>query len=211
MPPQRREFRAKLDEHLRLQFVEPAIESAHRPAQVMLGQAERAGDDGKLAARRSGQLIERPGESAHRRAARLPGIKEVADRRLDRLVVRRQRAVLDGPGSVKPAQAVGLHDERLRARERRHARGTGGRLDSRAAWRVEVRLVVADPAALRRVPPDEFFPLRPGPAFGIGRGAVVHDAAIVRPGEAPLRLHAGCPPSLRSRARLRPGSGKTPL
>src|SRR5436305_86098 len=47
---------------------------------------------------------------------------------------------------------------------------------------------VTQPAALLLVPPHELLPLRPGPAVGIGRGAVVHDAAVGGPGEAPLGL-----------------------
>src|SRR5262249_6253360 len=41
------------------------------------------------------------------------------------------------------------------------------------------------------VPPHELLPLRPGPAVGVGRGAVVHDTAVGGPGEAPLRLERG--------------------
>ncbi len=55
--------------------------------------------------------------------------------------------------------------------------------------RGEVGLIVADPAALLLIPPDVSLAIRPRSALGIGTGAVVHDAAIVRPGEAPFRLH----------------------
>ena len=48
------QLRAEFDEHFRLQFVEPAIEPAHRAAQVVLGQPERAGDDRVLRRRRRG-------------------------------------------------------------------------------------------------------------------------------------------------------------
>ena len=44
------------------------VEPAHRPAQVVLGQAERAGDDGILRRRRVGDRVERPLEVARRRA-----------------------------------------------------------------------------------------------------------------------------------------------
>ncbi len=43
---------AEFHEHFRLQFVEPAVEAAHRAAQVMLGQAKRAANDGIFARRR---------------------------------------------------------------------------------------------------------------------------------------------------------------
>ena len=45
------------------------------------------------------------------------------------------------------------------------------------------------PFLLSRVPPEISFSLRPRIAVGIGAGAVVHDAPIRRPGEAPLGLH----------------------
>src|SRR5271170_7730736 len=57
---------AQLSEHLRLQFVEPAIEAAHRPTQVMLGETERRGHHGIVGCRRVGDVIQRSLEKAYR-------------------------------------------------------------------------------------------------------------------------------------------------
>src|SRR5204862_7985578 len=47
----------------------------------------------------------------------------------------------------------------------------------------------AGPLALLRVPPDVALALRPGLAVRICGGTVVEDAAVVRPGPAPLLRH----------------------
>src|SRR5690606_33763985 len=60
----------------------------------------------------------------------------------------------------------------------------------RALVRLEVDAVVALPGALRLVPPDEALALRPGAPLGIGGGAVVEHAAVVRPGEGPAAMGA---------------------
>ncbi len=96
-----------------------------------------------------------------------------ADRRLERLVVLGERAVRHLVRAEQPAHALRVHDERLR---------------SSSGWRVrpDVGDVVADP--LRPGPPDQL-PLRvPGLAGRIAGGAVVEDAAVRRPREAPARV-----------------------
>src|SRR5699024_6639694 len=47
--------------------------------------------------------------------------------------------------------------------------------------------VVAGPAAGLLVPPHELLALAPGPAPGVGRGAVVEDPPVGGPGPAPVR------------------------
>ena len=178
---------AQLCEHLRLQFVEPAIEAAHRSTQVMLSKTERRGHHGIVSCRRVGDVVERSLEEANRWVGIVFGIEQVAHRRLDRLVMRRQRPVLDA-GGVQPAESVRLHGEGLRAGDGRHARRARRRLVIGRLVQLEVRFVESDPAPLLGVPPDQFLAFRPGPPVGVGRGAVVQDADIVRPGEAPFRL-----------------------
>ena len=178
---------AQLGEHLRLQFVKPAIEAAHRSTQVMLGETERRGHHGILGCRRVGDVVQRSFEKAYRRVGIVFGIEQVAQRRLDRLVMRRKRPVLDA-GGVQPAQSVGLGDEGLCAGDGGHARRAWRRLVIGRLVQLEVRFVESDPAPLLGVPPDQFLAFRPGPPLGVGRGAVVQDADIVRPGEAPFRL-----------------------
>ena len=57
----------QLDEHFRLQFVEPAIEPAHGTAQVVLRQPKRGGDDRKFPRGRMGNSIERSFEHLYRK------------------------------------------------------------------------------------------------------------------------------------------------
>ena len=190
------QLRAQLDEHLRLQFIEPGVEPAHRPAQVVLGEPVGRGHHGELGLRRRHQPVERSRECAHAGRTRLLGIEQVADRRLEGLVMRRQGAVLGADGSEEPGNAVGLHDERIVAGDGRHAGRAGRRPIVGRLARLEVRPVKAHPEALLGIPPDELLPLRPGPALGIGRGAVEEDATVIGPGEPPVRLEriVGTPP-----------------
>ena len=55
-----RELRRDFDEHVRVKLVEPAIEAAHRPAQVMLGKPVGGANQLILAVARCSQLVERP-------------------------------------------------------------------------------------------------------------------------------------------------------
>ena len=182
------QLRAHLDEHLRLQFVEPGVEPAHRPAQVVLGESVGGGHHGELGLGRVDQTIARSREEAHTRRTHVIGIQQVADRRLEGLVVRRQGAVLDAAGGEEPGDAVGLHDERVVAGNRVHPGRAGRRAIVGGLTRLEVRPIEAHPEALLGIPPDELLPLRPGPALGIGRGAVKEDATVIGPGESPVRL-----------------------
>src|SRR5699024_7922917 len=85
----------------------------------------------------------------------LLGVQGVGDVRLRRLVVRRQRPVHQAGGREQPPAAVGLHGERIGARQRggtapgrvpRVVRAFGGR---------EVGDVVPGPGACVLVPPDQ--------------------------------------------------------
>src|SRR2546423_7951051 len=53
----------------------------------------------------------------------------------------------------------------------------------------KVRHIEPAPTFLGGIPPDVLLALRPWLSRRIGRGAVVEDATISRPGEAPLRCH----------------------
>src|SRR5207237_4694346 len=52
----------------------------------------------------------------------------------------------------------------------------------------EVRHVLARPTLLLLIPPDVLLTLAPGFALRVGAGAVVHHAAISRPGETPVEV-----------------------
>src|SRR5271168_936081 len=64
-----RQLVAQLGEHLGLQFVQPAIEAAHRPTEVMLRETERRTHHRILAIRRVGDVVEWSLEKAYRRVA----------------------------------------------------------------------------------------------------------------------------------------------
>src|SRR5215831_804634 len=51
---------------------------------------------------------------------------------------------------------------------------------------------MAGPSLSGFVPPDELLALRPGPALGIGRRAVVHDAPVLGPRPRPIAIDRCC-------------------
>src|SRR5207237_9924814 len=114
---------------------------------------------------------------------------EILDDRLLRLVVGGQGSVDDAARRVEPALPVGLHDEGIVARERLDPGSSGGRAIAGRAVLDEVGSIGARPLALRRVPVDELLALRPRLAVRIGGGAIVEDAAVVRPRPGPLLRH----------------------
>src|ERR1700733_10200307 len=113
----------------------------------MLGKTKRSGHNGILGCRRVGNVVQRPREEAYRWVGIVFGIEQVAKRRLDRLVMRRKRPVLNA-GGVQPAQSVGLGDEGGWAGDGVHARRAWGRLIIGRLVQLEVRLVESDPAPL---------------------------------------------------------------
>src|SRR5216684_2545818 len=105
----------------------------------------------------------------------------------------RQGAIVEPGGDEQRSQAVRIHDEwrgsrvgvqppRLLAPVNPVVR----RLLAR-----EVGNVVSGPFLALRVPPEILLPLRPGAPIRIGGGPVVQDAAVGRPGEAPVEMRAG--------------------
>src|SRR3954447_21854718 len=114
-------------------------------------------------------------------------VERILERRLMRLVVRRQRAVDQAAWSEEPAQPIGMQDERATAVERLHSGGAARRGIVRRLVRFEVRLVAERaPLLLVRIPPDVFLALRPRLAVGVGGCAVVEDAAVARPRPPPV-------------------------
>src|SRR5690348_13543107 len=183
---------AQLDEELRLELGEPGVPARHRAGGVLLGEAICRDDVGEL--RVLQPVVGHVGavERHHTGVVGAGGIELVAHRRLGRLVVRGQRAVFQAGWDVDPAAPVRLHDERVGAGDGVHAdalllNGGAGRL-----VKLEVGHVVAGPGALAIVgagiPPDQLLALGPRVAVRIGGGAVVEDAPVRRPGEAPARV-----------------------
>ncbi len=98
-----------------------------------------------------------------------------------------QRAIDQARLRVDPAQAVGVQDERVVARDGRHPRRVLGRAVVRRLVGLEVGVVAQRvPPALLGVPPDVALALRPRVAVRVGRRAVVEDPPVGRPRPAPL-------------------------
>src|SRR6185295_2396344 len=123
-------------------------------------------------------------------------VARVRERRLVRLVVRRDGTVDEARGRPDPAQAVRVGDERRAAADRLHALRVLAGLELGRLVLLEVGVVDAGPRALLRVPPDVLLALGPRLAIRVGRGAVVEQARVGRPRPPPF---AGDPVLLRMR------------
>src|SRR5690242_7428932 len=99
-----------------------------------------------------------------------------------------ERAILQPAGGEEPATAVGFERERIGARVQLDTHTLLLRRRIGRFFERKIRDVFAGPLASRRVPPDVLLPLRPGPAGGVRRGAVIEDAPVRGPGETPLRI-----------------------
>src|SRR4029079_5777388 len=97
----------------------------------------------------------------------------------------RQRTVLQAVGYPDPSHPVRMHDEWRIAAQALVARAAWRRHAIRRLGAAEVRRIEAGPLAHGLVPPDEFLALAPWTPVGTRRGAVVEDAPIGRPREAP--------------------------
>ena len=176
---------------LRLQLGQPRQPAAHRPGQVVLGQPIGGQDVGELRIADRGERIAVDVPVLQHRAESAARVERVLDRRLDRLVVRRQRAVDETGRGEEPALAVAfmmngsVPDSASRPMRARLRLGVGrlGRRRSRARRSRSTSFCC-------RVPPDPLLPLAPRVCRPVGRGAVVHDAPVGRPGEAPAQV--GC-------------------
>src|SRR5436305_46334 len=98
----------------------------------------------------------------------------------------RQRAIFQPAGNIDPANSVRMQGEGARTAQSDHA-NAGIEIVRSVGSKVLFVIGVIEPRPffLLSVPPDEFLALAPGFAVGISGGAVVDDAAIVRPGETP--------------------------
>src|SRR5258708_4837289 len=122
------------------------------------------------------------------------GVKCIRDRRLYRLIVRWQWTIGQSAGSIDPAFPFAMHGKWISARMG---------IQPIAIWIGfgvwglgfrKVRNIIPDPAPLcsiaiivKRVPPDVFLALRPRLARRVGRGAIIQNVAVGRPGKAPSK------------------------
>src|SRR5436305_13878917 len=107
----------------------------------------------------------------------------MAHGRFERFVMRRERPILQTFWHVKPGKPVLMQNERRIAGNRIKAFRRLVRLVLRSLCRYKTRNVYARP--FLRVPPHQFFPFAPGTSVRPRTGAIVNDAAIARPTEAP--------------------------
>ncbi len=135
---------------------------------------------------------------------RLLRMQRICDGTFERLVMLGERTVGHaGQGYEQPADAFRIHDER-----------THVILGRRVG--LEIRHVVADPALLRFVPPYLPPVVIPRLAVHVARRAVVHHAAVHRPGPAPVGINAEPrrivrAAALHQRAGLGPGTAVQPI
>ena len=78
-----------------------------------------------------------------------------------------------------------MQDERLVAGEAVVALGIFGRPIGRRFRLGKVGYVIASPFVLLLIPPDKFLTLAPGAAVRAGGGAIIEDAPVAGPSEAP--------------------------
>src|SRR5579872_3776506 len=100
----------------------------------------------------------------HPRRIALLAVERIADQRFLRLIMYRQRTILQSAGNEDPAFAIGLHEKWIDARNRVLAARV--RIRPIGGWLLdEIRIVVAGPFLACFIPPDVGFALRPGLPF----------------------------------------------
>ena len=181
-PLLRRELLRDLDEQLGLEHgVDVHVLG---PEVEVLGQPVARGGVGEVVGgtEHLHVALEHPG----RRVAADARRQRVVDRRLERLVVRRERPVAHHGAGEQARHALRVHDERPDRLLGRHGRPVVGH-------------VQPDPATA--VPLDQPLARPPRPALRIGRSPIVEDAPVDRPRPRPLRRQ----PGVRRVARVAPG------
>src|SRR5260221_1326551 len=190
----RRQFLANLGEQFRLEFGEPGQPARHGPTHVVLG--ERVGGDRIRILRVSDSVlwIIPPAPVLHDRIGRHFGVKQICDRGLYRLIVRRQRSIGQCTWNEEPASTFSVHRKGIPTRMRIQSTPQRVSFSSRRLRLRKVWHIVPNPASLCAisiivfgVPPDVFLALGPRPAFRISRGTIIKYVPVRRPGKAPAR------------------------
>ncbi len=149
-----RQLGRNLAEQFRLEFSQVRQSSRHASGRVMFRQPIRRQDERKTTVGRSGIFVSDAGSSV-RHWIRLPlRIHRIADRRFERLVVRRQRAVFQTRRNPNPAETIGMKNKRLVAGERIVAFRAFGRLIIGWLGRDKIRHIVARPFLGLFIPPN---------------------------------------------------------
>src|ERR1700735_3631110 len=109
----------------------------------------------------------------------------IADRRFERLIMRRGRTVVESGRHPNPTESVGVQDERLVPWEGIVATGAGSRLVIRRLRGDKIGHIETRPVTGFRVPPNQLFSLAPWFTVRAGGSAIIQNAAVGRPGESP--------------------------
>ena len=152
------EFGADLHEHLRLELAQPAVEAAHRPAEVMLGQPVGGRDQRVRGIAGGNDRIHRV-RGDDRQGVGLLTDQRVQERRFERLVEHRQGTIFETIGHVQPATAVRVHPERGVSSNRGHPLSSRRGTVARSLRDLEIRHIIAGPPLRHCVPPDELLAL----------------------------------------------------
>src|SRR5947208_4616446 len=177
-----RKLRRDFDKHLRLQLGKMTQETRHPAAGMVFGEPISSKNKWKTRIARRRKTVFSAREPIHDRI-RVARIERVVYRRLERFVMSRHRSILQTFRHVKPAESVFVQNERRVTALTVEPtllilRFVIGRL-------VFFKLGHIDPSPISRVPPDEFLALAPRFTARPRAGAIVNDASITRPAEAP--------------------------
>src|SRR6266446_7923106 len=147
-------------EQLRLQLREMTEKARHATGGMVLGQPIGCKNKRKSRVTRWRESIFLAGKPMYGRV-RVARVKRVVHRRLERLVVRRHRAVLQTARNVKPPEPIFMQNEGSVAANPIEAALISG---WSKLWRLlhwKIRDINARPFALHLVPPDQFLAIAP--------------------------------------------------
>src|SRR4029077_8250664 len=151
----------------------------------MFRQPIRAHNIREAIIRRTGVTVFRPLVSHCYRIALLFWMKWIANWRLQSFVVRWQGTVGQSLWGENPARPIGVQDERLIPSKSFVTLCVFRRLVIRRFRPREVGYIESCPLFVLLIPPNELLALAPRPSIRAGRGAVIEDAAVGRPRQAP--------------------------
>src|SRR5581483_934914 len=201
----RGQFGAEFGEERGLERVQPGHPARHRSADMVFSQSVRGHDDWIAFVPQRNQSVVCALAEVERGRVALLSIQGVLDRRLRCFIVSWQWPILQALWREEPAFAVRLHQKWIAAGVGVDAQRAGRRCIIWPLFKRKIWYVEAGPLLLLLVPPDVLLAFGPGLARGIRRGAIVENAPIRGPGEAPaqesvaLWIACGCPVVFRRR------------
>ena len=181
-----RQLRRHLSKQLRLQLRQMRKCASHSPGCVMFSQAISREHVRKTRVTRGVCIrIIRPLFLLCRRIRSLR-VQRISQQGLQRLVMRRQRPILQSAGNVQPAHAVRMKNKWPRAAKCLHPVTVLQIFPG--VWRsglLEIGSVEPSPLSFLLIPPDQLLTFAPRLSVRTRRRPVVNYAAIVGPRESP--------------------------